>query len=320
MSAQLVEFLELLACPACGDELGDDGPQLRCAHCGSRYPIVDGVPHILPRLRGSRWREWEVKQELGLAEYEAEAEPSEHILGLARAFAEFADPVGLILDIGCGTAAQPPYHRRDGRARYVGVDPLVGTIARDFEFVVGVGEHLPFRSARFDVVLSATTLDHVVDAATSLREARRVVRPGGRVALWVGVVDSVALRHAATADYPLPTAAGMRRRLAQRDLRGIRTAALRRLVHNPARRATTELRFRLRERETIDALYADRASYHFRFFKESDVLHLLEESGLDIVNTRSFGDPAHGWSLFALAKPRQRGARPLVRLKSILTL
>jgi SAM-dependent methyltransferase len=228
--------------------------------------------------------------------------------------------MGLVLDVGCGTAALPPYHRRDGRARYVGVDPLVGTIARDFEFVVGVGERLPFRSARFDVVVSATTLDHVVDAAASLREVRRVVRPGGRVAIWMGVVDSVALRHAATADYPMPTAAGMRRRLAERDLRGIRTAALRRLVHNPARRARTELRFRLRERETIDTLYADRASYHFRFFKESDILRLLEMCGLDIVDTRSFGDAAHGWSLFALAKPRQRGARPLARLRSLFTL
>jgi hypothetical protein len=55
-------------------------------------------------------------------------------------------------------------------------------------------------------------------------------------------------------------------------------------------------------------------SYHFRFFKESDVLRLLEESGLDVVDTRSLGDPVHGRSLFALAQPRQRGAHPLVRL------
>jgi SAM-dependent methyltransferase len=301
VSAQL---FELLACPACGEELGDDGPELRCGRCGSRYPVVNGVPHLLPPLEGSRWREWQAKQELGLAEYEAEAEPSEHALGLGRAFAEFADPEGLVLDVGCGTAARPPYHRRDGRARYVGVDPLVGTVARDFEFVVGVGEHLPFRSARFDVVLSATALDHVVDVAANLREVRRVVRPGGRVALWVGVVDSVALRREATADYPMPTAAGVRRRLVTRDLHGIGTAAFRRLVHNPVRRAKTELRYRLRERQTIDARYADRASYHFRFFKESDVLRLLEKSRLDVVDTRSLGDPDHGHSLFALAQPR----------------
>ena len=299
MSAQL---LELLACPACAEELvDDDDGELRCARCGSRYPVVDGVPHILPPLEGSRWREWEMKQELGLAEYEAEAEPSEHALGLARAFAEFADPVGLVLDIGCGVAAQPPYHRRDGRARYVGVDPLVATTARDFEYVVGVGEHLPFRSARFDVALSATALDHVVDPAASLREIRRVVRPDARVALWVGVVDPAVYQPAA---YALPTAAGTRRRLAARDLRGIGTAALRHLVVNPARRARTELRVRLRERETIDALYPARASYHFRFFKESDVLRLLEKSRLHVVDTRSLGDADHGHSLFALAQPR----------------
>ena len=211
MSAQL---LELLACPACGDELGDDGPSSAALTAARGIPSWTAYRTCCRPSRGSRWREWEVKQELGLAEYEAEAEPSEHILGLARAFAEFADPVGLVLDIGCGTAAQPPYHRRDGRARYVGVDPLVGTIARDFEFVVGVGEHLPFRSACFDVVLSATTLDHVVDPAASLREVRRVLCSGGRVALWVGVVDSAALRRVATADTrcrpPRACAAGLR--------------------------------------------------------------------------------------------------------------
>ena len=312
MSAQL---LELLACPACRKELGDDGPQLRCTQCGARYPVVDGVPHILPPIEGSRWREWEVKQELGLAEYEAEAEPSQHALGLARAFAEFADPVGLVLDIGCGTAARPPYQRRDGRARYVGVDPLVGTSARDFEFVVGVGEQLPFRSGCFDVVLSATTLDHVVDPAASLREVRRVLRSGGRVALWMGVVDSAALRRVVIPEYSVPTAAGLRRRLAARDLRGIGSAGLRHLVVNPTRRATTELRFRRHERETIDTVYADRASYHFRFFKESDVLRLLDESGFDVLDTRSLGDEAHGRSFFALAEPRQRG--PLARLRRL---
>jgi len=309
------QLLELLACPACREELGDEGPQLRCVHCGSRYPVVDGVLHILPPLEGSRWREWEVKQELGLAEYEAEAEPSQHVLGLARTFAEFADPVGLVLDVGCGTAARPPYHRRDGRACYVGVDPLVGTSPRDFEFVVGVGEHLPFRSACFDVVLSATTLDHVVDPAASLREVRRVLCSGGRVALWVGVVDSAALRRVAIPEYSVPTAAGLRRRLAARDLHGIGSAALRHVVVNPARRATTEMRFRRHERETIDTVYADRASYHFRFFKESDLLRLLDESGLDVLDTRSLGDAAHGRSFFALAQPRQRG--PLAGLRRL---
>ena len=298
MSTQL---LELLACAVCANALGDDGSRLRCGHCGSTYPIVEGVPHVMPPLDGTRWREWDVKQELGLAEYEAEAEPSEHATELARAFAEFADPVGLVLDVGCGIAARPPYHRRDGRARYVGVDPLLTPIDRDFEYVVGVGEHLPFRSARFDVVLSATALDHLVDPAASVREIRRVVRPGGRVAVWVGVVDPAVYRPEA---YVLPTAAGLRRHLAARDLRGIGTAALRHLVVNPARRAKTELHIRLHERETIDIHYPARAAYHFRFFKESDVLRLLEKSGLHVVGTRSLGDPEHGHSLFALAQPR----------------
>ena len=75
------------------------------------------------------------------------------------------------------------------------------------------------------------------------------------------------------------------------------------------------MRFRRHERETIDTVYADRASYHFRFFKESDVLRLLGESGLDVLDTRSLGDAAHGRSFFALAQPRQRG--PLAGLRRL---
>ena len=58
----------------------------------------------------------------------------------------------------------------------------------------------------------------------------------------------------------------------------------------------------------MNSVYADRASYHFRFFKESDVLRMLDQSGFDVLGTRSLGDAAHGGSpFFALAQPRRRG-------------
>lgn len=43
-------LLEILACPVCDERpallLEDD--RLRCSLCGRRYPIVDGIPHLLP--------------------------------------------------------------------------------------------------------------------------------------------------------------------------------------------------------------------------------------------------------------------------------
>ncbi|MBX3111889.1 MAG: Trm112 family protein [Fimbriimonadaceae bacterium] len=42
-------FLDLLACPACPDrpKLTDAGDALVCTTCGRRYPVVDGIPHLL---------------------------------------------------------------------------------------------------------------------------------------------------------------------------------------------------------------------------------------------------------------------------------
>jgi len=52
-------------------------------------------------------------------------------------------------------------------------------------FVVGGGEHLPFRDERFDAILLIDVLEHIADDAGVAREALRVLRPGGRVLCMV---------------------------------------------------------------------------------------------------------------------------------------
>ncbi|HID73518.1 MAG TPA: Trm112 family protein [Thermoplasmata archaeon] len=53
------DLLPILACPGCrgdievAEETESDGETitagtLRCTSCGSTYPIVDGIPHMLP--------------------------------------------------------------------------------------------------------------------------------------------------------------------------------------------------------------------------------------------------------------------------------
>ena len=52
-------------------------------------------------------------------------------------------------------------------------------------FVVGGGEHLPFRDESFDAILLIDVLEHIADDAGVAREATRVLRPGGRVLCMV---------------------------------------------------------------------------------------------------------------------------------------
>ncbi len=42
------ELLEILACPMCKADVKLEGQELVCTKCGRRYPIVDGIPYMLP--------------------------------------------------------------------------------------------------------------------------------------------------------------------------------------------------------------------------------------------------------------------------------
>lgn len=74
----------------------------------------------------------------------------------------------------------------------VGVDPAPAALQiaqrRGILGVAAVGEHLPFRNQVFDYVAVIFTLCFVDDPAIAIREAARVVRPGGL--LIAGVVPS----------------------------------------------------------------------------------------------------------------------------------
>lgn len=44
------ELLAILACPVCEERppLREEGDFLVCTVCGRKYPVVDGIPHLLP--------------------------------------------------------------------------------------------------------------------------------------------------------------------------------------------------------------------------------------------------------------------------------
>ncbi len=90
-----------------------------------------------------------------------------------------------MLDIGCGIGT---YVRKlqefSERVYGIDVDPERVHQGRTGGLAVAVSERLPFADGAFDVVLLNEVIEHVQDDAATLREACRVVRPGGHVVLY----------------------------------------------------------------------------------------------------------------------------------------
>jgi SAM-dependent methyltransferase len=88
-----------------------------------------------------------------------------------------ATPAMSILDFGCGSAPYASLFTSRG-ARYTGAD-----FGGDADITVDQAGLLDAPDGSFDVVVSFQVLEHVRDLDTYFAEARRVLRPGGRLLL-----------------------------------------------------------------------------------------------------------------------------------------
>lgn len=167
------------------------------AHCTSGKYKKDAIgrywcfmPEALEELNSPLWTTWKELQRNGEMSY---FKDPEHNLGIGPRqdffdFADFCNFNGYILDVGCGPQKNPTHMKycNNENAFFVGIDPLVGEQPREFTFIQGLGEYLPLRDNIFDQVLFVTTLDHFIDPKLPLVEARRVLKDGGNIFVWLG--------------------------------------------------------------------------------------------------------------------------------------
>ncbi len=92
-----------------------------------------------------------------------------------------------ILDIGCGVGAFVR-RLRAFTPDVCGTDVDRESVLRGVEQVpnlgLAVGERMPFRDGVFDVILLHEVLEHVDNDLETLREARRLLTPGGKVVIF----------------------------------------------------------------------------------------------------------------------------------------
>jgi SAM-dependent methyltransferase len=108
-------------------------------------------------------------------------------------------PGGSLLEVGCGAGMYLDLMRALGWPRVVGVDFSARAVsqARDvlgLEVYCGELHDQRFPPDSFDAVSLSHTLEHVADPVGLLSEIRRVLKPGGRLAVIVPNGESLASR------------------------------------------------------------------------------------------------------------------------------
>ncbi|MBI4498268.1 MAG: methyltransferase domain-containing protein [Chloroflexi bacterium] len=94
-----------------------------------------------------------------------------------------------ILDIGCGLGAYMTKFRQFSE-RVHGIEiererAVEGGRRGVPHIAIARGENLPYKDGVFDIVFLHEVLEHVQDDAQTVREALRVLRPGGHVVIFV---------------------------------------------------------------------------------------------------------------------------------------
>ena len=121
-----------------------------------------------------------------------------HLIHLAMRRQDFApyrervlaDAQGRVLEIGIGSGLNLPFYAQRAQ-QVIGLDPSPRLLAMArgagrqlegaIELVEGSAEAVPLEDRSVDTVVTTWTLCSIPDVDRALREARRILKPGGRL-------------------------------------------------------------------------------------------------------------------------------------------
>lgn len=177
-----------LCCPDCAGTLSIDAgrQQLLCAGCGHSFPIVGGIPRFVGQEHlasfGRQWNRYEVAHDdEDRATFEAKTGISLAELSGRR-----------VLDAGCGGGRYSKVAAQAG-ARVIGADhstavEKAASLCANLpgaSFVQADLKRLPLVAGSFDFAFSIGVMHHDHDTRAVFDSVARMVKPGGRLAVWL---------------------------------------------------------------------------------------------------------------------------------------
>ena len=162
---------------------------LTCRDCLAVYPIVDGIPRMLPEgvqegpASGHRW-----------TEFHGEAPEYEQNFQDMTAPLDSKDYLGkVVLDAGCGFGRHAYYAAHYG-AEVLALDSSLDAVASAqkncaalsrVHVVQGDLRHPPFRDEICDMVFCFGVLHHLQDPRSAFGALRTCLKHGGKLQVWV---------------------------------------------------------------------------------------------------------------------------------------
>jgi SAM-dependent methyltransferase len=177
---------ERLICPDCAAELRASHEAVTCDACQREYPVVEGIPRFVEQQHlasfGLQWNRYEVAHDdEDRATFQAKTGFS--LSGLAGQ---------RVLDAGCGGGRYCKVAAEAG-ALVTGADhssavekasQLCGHLD-SIRLVQADLKRLPFEPESFDLVFSIGVMHHDTETRAVFDAVSRMVRPGGRMAIWL---------------------------------------------------------------------------------------------------------------------------------------
>lgn len=199
-------YLQKLRCPDCFEEdlspdsevrpsQGREG-RLSCPRCGRTLELRRGILHALPRDAAEavetnrQYYDRLSARERNLLERRAATRNHRNKMAVVLEALGLSGggPSRTILELGTGFGAHGAALQQNGHD-YVGLDISPGLLEQAAERFPGLGSTLlvagdatrtPFRDGLFDGVFCVATLHHLPHPQAGIREAVRVLAPGGR--------------------------------------------------------------------------------------------------------------------------------------------